>query len=294
MTFEHRSIQNDDVTLHSAATGSGAPIIFLHGFPEFWRVWHRVIGALSTRYRCIAPDLRGFNLSAKPIDPNRYRLSFAIQDVLAIANAYHCEKFTLVGHDWGGLVSWRFAERHPERLQNLVVLNAPHPDLFQNLVRTDPGQREAAQYARRLSQKNSAAQFAPDGARSIWDRFYAADHANGVFDDDDRTAFLAAWNQPSAIDRMINWYRSGEICVPSMSEPYTPEDTPVINSLIATPTLVLWGDKDPLFMPRLVNDLSSVASNLTVKHYDDTGHGIVHEKPHAVAAEIDAFIKSSK
>jgi len=124
-----------------AGPESGPPTILLHGFPEFWFGWRHQIGPLAEAgLRVIVPDQRGYGLSDRPQGVSAYHLDRLAGDVLALADACGFATFRLVGHDWGGLVAWWLASRHPERIERLAILNAPHPGIVGAYMRHHPGQ----------------------------------------------------------------------------------------------------------------------------------------------------------
>ena len=127
----HRDAVVNGVRLHYVESGSGPPVILLHGFPEFWYAWRQQIPALAAAgFRVVALDQRGYNTSAKPKGIQHYQLETLADDVLGMIHAVGEEKAVVVGHDWGGAVAWAFAMRHPEAVDKLIVLNAPHPRRF--------------------------------------------------------------------------------------------------------------------------------------------------------------------
>ncbi|MFM5908392.1 MAG: alpha/beta fold hydrolase, partial [Novosphingobium sp.] len=124
-------------------------LIFLHGFPESHRTWRRQIPHFADRFRCVAPDQRGYRGSSKPQDVASYRPDKLIADVFQLADALGIGEFTIVGHDWGGAIAWGVAlAGQGSRVTRAVIANAPHPALFQKLLYTDPEQRAASQYMR--------------------------------------------------------------------------------------------------------------------------------------------------
>ncbi len=126
----------DEITLRCqgmtfSGLASGPPdgplAILLHGFPQTSLAWSRQLDALAgAGYRAIAPDMRGFAEGARPKGIEQYRLSLAVQDVLAMAALLDAQSFHLVGHDLGGIVSWELACRHPGRLRSVSILSTPH------------------------------------------------------------------------------------------------------------------------------------------------------------------------
>src|SRR5690606_13046234 len=120
--------------------------VLLHGFPESHRTWRAVAPALAEDHFVVAPDQRGFGGSDKPAGVEAYATERILEDLIALADALELERFTLVGHDWGGAVAWLAALRHPDRLKRLVIVNSPHPLVFQKSLIEDEGQRAASQY----------------------------------------------------------------------------------------------------------------------------------------------------
>src|ERR1700760_3403886 len=108
------------VRLHYAMAGNRKKlIIFLHGFPEFWYEWKNQLVEFGKDYTAVAPDMRGYNLSAKPADVDQYQVKYLIEAVRALAEKLGHKKFILVAHDWGGAIAWAFASAHPEYLEKL-------------------------------------------------------------------------------------------------------------------------------------------------------------------------------
>ena len=130
MALEHRTVATNGINLHCAVDGDGPLVVLLHGFPECWYSWRHQIAALAPRFRAVAPDLRGYNLSDKPAGVAAYALPELVADVRGLVEAFGEREAVIVGHDWGGAVAWTFAMEHPEATRRLVVMNCPHPAIF--------------------------------------------------------------------------------------------------------------------------------------------------------------------
>lgn len=130
------------MTLHAVQADEHGPVmLFLHGFPEFWRAWHRQLAEFSRDFRAIALDLRGYNLSDKPQSTESYALSRIVEDVRRVVKTLSPgEPIVLVGHDWGGMVGWVLVRESPELLKRLVVINAPHPAILRRKWGRSPAQ----------------------------------------------------------------------------------------------------------------------------------------------------------
>src|SRR5882762_5111464 len=141
--LETLAFQNGEIALHAVAAGpkDGEVVVLLHGFPEFWYAWRKLIEPLAAAgLRVIVPDQRGYNLSSKPAGIAAYALSELVSDVIAIADQLGQQKIFLAGHDWGAAVAWSAALLHPQRVAKLVVLNVPHPSVMRQFLSTRPRQ----------------------------------------------------------------------------------------------------------------------------------------------------------
>jgi pimeloyl-ACP methyl ester carboxylesterase len=121
----HRDVRLADVRLHVAEAGSGPPLVLLHGWPQHWWSWRRLIPRLAQRYRVIVPDLRGWGWSAAP--PGDYAKATFAHDILALLDAEGLDRVRLMGHDWGGYVAFLIALASPERVERLVALDIAPP-----------------------------------------------------------------------------------------------------------------------------------------------------------------------
>jgi pimeloyl-ACP methyl ester carboxylesterase len=118
-----------DVT--DSGPADGDVVVLLHGFPQNRREWTAVAARLNDAgYRTLAPDQRGYSPGARPQGRRAYVQSELVADIVALVDASGADRVHLVGHDWGALVAWAFASRHPERLLTLTAISVPHPRAF--------------------------------------------------------------------------------------------------------------------------------------------------------------------
>ncbi len=129
---------------------SAPALIFLHGFPESHRTWRHQVAHLKDRFRCVAPDQRGYRGSSKPPEVSDYTPDKLIGDIFQLADALGIERFTILGHDWGGAIAWgtAIAGQMNGRVTRAVIANAPHPAIFQKLLYLNEHQRTSSQYMR--------------------------------------------------------------------------------------------------------------------------------------------------
>jgi pimeloyl-ACP methyl ester carboxylesterase len=123
----HEFVDAGGLRMHVALAGDdGAPpVILVHGWPQSWWAWRKVIPALAEDFRVLAPDLRGHGWTEKP--RQGYAKEQLTTDLLAMMDAFGLERATWIGHDWGGWTGFLAAFRAPERLVRLLALGIPHP-----------------------------------------------------------------------------------------------------------------------------------------------------------------------
>ena len=143
-------VDNDGVKIHYVTTGEGPLVLFIHGFPDLWYTWRHQMAALADDFQVVAMDMRGYNLSDKPPGMENYDFSYLVSDVAAVVRSFPQGKATIVGHDWGGSVSWRFVMQHPKLVENLIIFNRPHPRGRNRELATNNKHKAASVYIRRF------------------------------------------------------------------------------------------------------------------------------------------------
>ncbi|HEY7810027.1 MAG TPA: alpha/beta hydrolase [Allosphingosinicella sp.] len=281
------------VTLNVALAGpeDAEPIILLHGFPESHRTWRNQIADLSADYRVIAPDQRGFAGSEKPQDVEDYHTDKIVADIVALADALDVKHFTLAGHDWGGAVAWTAALTHPLRVNRLIVVNAPHPLIFQKSLIEDEAQREASQYINWFRSPAAEAAIHAMGLETFLDKVMLS-HADATkLPAEERQAYLDDWKQPGALTAMLNWYRGSKIAVPAPGEEAkAPLWTHAPFPALRMPTLVVWGLKDSALLPLQLKGLHDLVKDLRLVTSPTASHFITWEEPGTVTSAIRDFL----
>jgi len=222
-------------------------------------------------------------------------MAHLVEDVRTLAEHLGHKKFVLVGHDWGGVVAWVFALFHPEYLEKLVIINAPHPAVFERELRTNPAQQEASQYMLLFRSPQAEAMLSANGYASLVAAVLGEGLHLGYFTAEDRTAYLEAWSQPGALTGGLNYYRAARLG-PSLGEGGQPPSlTATIPSLVGkVPTLVIWGERDTYLLTGNLDGLEQFVPDLTVQRIPDGSHWVVHEKPALVNACIRNFLKGTQ
>jgi len=265
--------------MHYAEAGppDGAPIILLHGFPEFWYSWRLQIPALAAAgYRVIAPDQRGYNLSSKdgPYDIATLTADIAhLQDALGIASSH------IAGHDWGGAVAWAFAAAYPERTDRLVILNAPHLNAYEDTVRRHPRQLLKSWYILFFQLPRLPEWSLRAGDYAVLRRAFArVPHMTAA----DIARYTDAWARPGALSATVGWYRA-------MARGIIAHRGNLPALRVASPTLVIWGERDAV-LDRACNDtLPRYVPDLRI-NYLPASHWVQLDKPDEVNRLLLAFL----
>ena len=268
-------------------------LIFLHGFPENHRTWRHQIAHLNNRFRCIAPDQRGYGNSSAPEGAEHYEVAALIGDIFALAKTLGVERFTIVGHDWGGALAWGVAAFGQAMgvVDRAIIANAPHPAVFQRLLFENEAQRAASQYMRTFRDPAHDALIATSGLAGLLASALTWD-SRPNYDPAEIALLLEQWKRPANAFAMLNWYRASGIKVPPMDEPiglpkdYTDPPFPPLT----IPTLVVWGMGDEALLPANLDGLGDWVEDLTVEQVPGAGHFIPWEAPDAVNAAMDGFL----
>ncbi|MBS0481496.1 MAG: alpha/beta hydrolase [Proteobacteria bacterium] len=270
-------------------------LIFLHGFPESHRTWRHQIAHLSDRYRCIAADQRGYRGSSKPQEVEAYTPDKLIGDVFQLADALGVERFTVIGHDWGGAIAWGVAlmGQMNGRVPRAVIANAPHPAAFGRLVWENRHQRESSQYMRTFRDSANDTLVREHGlAGMLMKAFEGRFETEDKMEPEERAALLTDWGNREAAFGMLNWYRASPLYVPALDEPYAmPADkAPPPIPALTIPALVIWALDDLALPPENLDGLEEMVTDMTLVRVPDCGHFVPWEAPNIVNAAMDVFL----
>ena len=201
------------------------------------------------------------------------------------------KKFTLVAHDWGGAVAWPFANRYPEYLERLIIINAPHPNIFATLLATNSEQQKASQYMLEFQSPEAESSLSKNNFSMLFDAIITPEMN---FTEIDRKMYTNAWSQPGALTGGLNYYRAAVLTPPET------DDTKTVSGknkdisekvTIPVPVLVIWGEKDTALTIYNLDGLEKYISDLTIKKITDGSHWVVNERPEMVNAFIREFIR---
>ena len=288
------------ITLSCRAAGQrGRPLmLFLHGFPEGAFIWDTLMQHFALPqhggFRCVAPNLRGFEKSSAPAEVAAYKPALMLQDIMALAGQEGMAGRidTLVAHDWGGAFAWGAAHAHADRIGRLVIINSPHPATFARELKNNPAQQKASAYMHFLARPDAEALLAADDYRRMWPFFTtmrAGPDGFGWLTEAVRQQYRDVWGH--GLTGACNLYRVTPLKPPGagLTADAIPELTPEQVG-VQIPTLVLWALEDTALLPGLLDGLGDYVPRLTVKPMPGATHWVVHEQPEAVAGHIETFV----
>lgn len=263
----------NDITLNVAQSGRGDPLLFLHGFPDHWGAWRRLMMVFAETHHVIAPDLRGYGGSSRPTEIDAYRPEMLIADVISLMQSLDLQNTTIIGHDWGATLAFWTAMTDASRISRLIILNGAHPYILQDRIWDDPQQRRASQYVRELSADGPHQwlrdEYAPDIAR----QWLAPALAENKLSQSEYDGYVALWSETGAWQAMRNWYRAAPFDIPELDDPAPARRwTANLDYTVTCPVHVIWGQSDPIFTDRLVEDLRPYTPELQVNWLPNAGH----------------------
>jgi pimeloyl-ACP methyl ester carboxylesterase len=270
----------DGVDLHYVRRGDGDPVILLHGWPGFWYDWRRVVFPLAEGADVVAPDFRGFGDSDKPEgDPkNLYTPDRLADDVLCLLDHLGMERFVVAGHDTGAVIAQVLARRVPERVRALALFNPPHAAIGDR-PQTEPGARRESWYHHFHALPWSHELVGRDrGTVELYLRHFY-DHwvgDKGSVRPEEFGAIVDAFARPGAMEASFGWYRAT----------YEQPDPSAREDPITTPTVVRWGDRDPVKPASWAEGIEETFPNLDFRFVPGAGHFVPFEAPEETAAAI--------
>lgn len=284
--FNSRLIQLKDLDVHLVDAGASAPIVFLHGFPDYWGAWQGLMRYLQGNYRVVAPDLRGYGLTSRPESVEAYTTEILINDGLAVLDWLSAERVVLVGHDWGATLAFYIAMRRPERVAHLVILNGAHPYILQDRIWDDREQREASQYIAQIISGEAGQRLNADNAAALADAWLGKALRDQKISREHFDRYVALWSDTDAWPAMMNWYRGSPFQIPKPGDP-SPKGrwTQSLSYRVDCNVSVIWGQLDEIFSINLAHDLKPHVRHLEIYPFPDCGH-VPHRDAPAECAEI--------
>ena len=281
----HRYADLGEVRLHYVEAGEGPLVLLLHGFPQFWYQWRYQVPALvQAGFRVVAPDMRGYNLSDKPLGVRAYRVELLARDVERLILACGESTAALVGHDWGAIVAWIAAMRHPERVEKLAILNVPHPARFLDGL-LSPMQLLRSSYVFFFQIPRLPEEVIRAGDFALLRSALGRDPVRpGALTAEDIERYVEAIARPGTLTATINYYRALL---------RYPGETGALLQRVEAPVLVIWGERDRFLSRRLAEPPHLWVPNLVhVKRLPDASHWVAEDRPLEVNTLLLDFLRS--
>lgn len=291
------------ITLSCRFAGArGRPVLmFLHGFPEAAFVWDGLLEHFAHPenggFRCIAPNLRGYERSSAPADVADYRPRHLMQDIAALIEHEGSPLACLVAHDWGGAVAWNLAASAPGCMEKLAIINSPHPGTFLRELQHSPAQQAASAYMNFLIRPDAEALLAEDDFRRLWEFFSsmgAVDGPHAWLTDAVKAQYRDIWR--AGLSGPLNYYRASPLRPPRPGPPHhDPAAAAVVIApeklQVNVPTLVVWAMDDTALPPALLDGLEDFVPRMQLHRVEGATHWIVHEQPERVIAYLQDFLR---
>ena len=267
---EHHYADSDGVKIHYVSIGEGPLVVFIHGFPDFWYSWADQMEELSSDFKCVAVDLRGYNKSDKPKGVENYDMTLLVGDILAVIKANGAESATVVGHDWGGGIAWAVALGAPQAVNKLIICNLPHRRGLNREMAINDEHRANTGYARTFQDPDAHKGFTAQGFATM------IASQSGDMSDARKARYQAAF-EASDFDAMLNYYRRNyNPVVPEKAELPYKDDSPLVKAEM--PILMFHGLNDrALHHHALNNTWEWVEKDLTIVTIPGVGHWVHHE-----------------
>lgn len=271
-----------------AAGPLDAPVlVFLHGFPEAAFVWDELLEHFAPRYRCVAPNLRGYERSSAPAEVEAYRAKHLVADIAALADQLGGRLEALIAHDWGGAVAWNFAVQHPQRLARLVIVNSPHPATFLRELQSNPAQQAASAYMNFLRRPDAEALLAENDFARLWP--FVQKSRPQWLTERVKQQYREVWSL--GLRGPLNLYRASPMYPPTADDAKVMQlQFPADAVTVRVPTHVVWGEEDTALLPGLLDGLEAFVPKLTLARIPGATHWVIHEQPQRVAREIEAAL----
>ena len=291
------------ITLSCRSTGvKGRPVLmFLHGFPEAAFVWDGLLEHFAKPenggFRCVAPNLRGYERSSAPAEVAAYRPKHLMQDIAALIDIEGGLLECLIAHDWGGAVAWNLAAAQPGCMKKLAIVNSPHPGTFLHALQTSPTQQAASAYMNFLIRPDAEALLAEDNFRRLWEFFTgmgAVDGPHPWLTDAVKAQYESNWR--AGLTGPLNYYRASPL---RPARPGPPHHDPAAAAVsiprdkleIHLPTLVIWATGDTALLPELLDGLEGFVPQLHLHRVEQATHWIVHEQPALIIRHLEHFLR---
>ena len=278
-----RHVNGLDLHVVEAGADDAPLLLLLHGFPEFWWAWrHQITPLADAGYHVVVPDMRGYNKSDAPQDVAAYHIDILAADVTALADAFGGGRFHLVAHDWGAVIGWWVAANYPDRLNRVVLMDGPHPDVWGRQALKHPTQALKSTYVAFFQLP-----WVPEATLGGFDfaglkaMMQGSAHKD-TFEPGALDQYVTAWRHPGSLTAMLNYYRA------LRERPHGGEP-----ARLAPPTLILWAEDDRFLERNVAEAGLALCDRGTLQMIDGASHWLHIEQPERINARIVAWLTNT-
>lgn len=287
-SLEHKFANVNDIRMHYVMKGcenntQNRPVLLmLHGFLDFWYTWNRQIDTLSQNFCVVVPDLRGYGNTTKPQNASLYLMKILVKDIkefIHVLEKQNMTNITLIGHDWGGMISFVFASLHEHMISKMIIINGMHPLAFGKRLFESVRQMIMSWYM--LPFRRSTI---PEQYIEIHDfKFFEKIHKQ-AFTKEEEDAAKYVFSQNYSLTASINYYRAFNTDADQLKK----FDYKTIN----VSTLILWGEKDEFITTPVAEYNRQYLRNSSVLYYPNAGHWVLRECPYEITSRIEEFVQT--
>ena len=288
LLLHHEFANINGIKMHYVTIGEGPLIVFLHGFPEFWKSWKHQISFFSKKFKVVALDMRGYGETERPIQVGEYRIEKLARDVTELIDSLGQKKATVVGHDWGGAVAWATAMMNPSFVEKLIVMNAPHPAIVQRNAFRNYAQMQKSWYMFFfLLEKAPEKVLSSNNFEILKHMFEISIKRKDRFSLSDIEEYVSSWSKEGGITGGLNYYRA------NLNEEFwgnLGESIPFPK--IKIPTLQIWAEDDMFLGKELTEGTKEfvVDAPFSLKVIPNCGHWVQQEAPEEVNQIMEEFL----
>lgn len=287
--WQHRFVNTNGIRMHYVEQGEGFPVLLLHGFPELWYSWRYQIPALANAdFHAIAPDLRGYGDTDKPEGIESYDIHHLVGDLVGLLDALGLERAVIVGHDWGGIITWQMSLMRPERVERVISLNTPFQ--LHGPVRPTQAFSQATDgrfnYILYFQQPGRAeADIEPNIEAFLETTMRRLATEESFITDETLKVYSNAFHK-GGLTGPINYYRNFDRNWEATAH--------LTGRKVTMPALMICADNDPILTPKMANGMESHVLNLTTRLVKNCGHWTQQERPDEVNRLIIEFLHDLK
>jgi pimeloyl-ACP methyl ester carboxylesterase len=288
LLLHHEFANINGIKMHYVTIGEGPLIVFLHGFPEFWKSWKHQISFFSKKFKVVALDMRGYGETERPIQVGEYRIEKLARDVTELIDSLGQKKATVVGHDWGGAVAWATAMMNPSFVEKLIVMNAPHPAIVQRNAFRNYAQMQKSWYMFFfLLEKAPEKVLSSNNFEILKHMFEISIKRKDRFSLSDIEEYVSSWSKEGGITGGLNYYRA------NLNEEFwgnLGESIPFPK--IKIPTLQIWAEDDMFLGKELTEGTKEfvVDAPFSLNVIPNCGHWVQQEAPEEVNQIMEEFL----